>query len=215
MWYAQAAAISDSGARAGSRCMSNAEILSAAFHEAGHYVFAASELETPAFIEMEFNPSLSRWAGKTQAPHLGSLSVEDQHATTFGYCFAGCFAQVKHAVRLLDAEAATPWNQVLNWMLAAASEPLRLSLPNGQRLVAPALWFDEEDAGTLKYSASVAQFYLPDFESYGNCLHRAVTMTVSLMEDDRASAVVMPGRPLRSHARTPSVWTGAGRFVPT
>lgn len=166
--------------------MSNAEILSAAYHEAGHFVFAASELETPAFIEMEFNPSLFRWVGKTQAPLIGSLSVEDKFATSFGYCLAGCFAQVKHALRLLDAEAAIPWNKVLNWMLAAASEPLRLSLPNGQSLMAPAWWFDEEDADTFKHNASVAQFCLPDFESYRNYLHQAVTTTVSLMEDDRA-----------------------------
>lgn len=166
--------------------MSNAEILSAAYHEAGHFVFASSELETPAFIEMEFSPSLSRWVGKTQAPLIDTLSVEDQFATSFGYCFAGCFAQVKHAIRLLDEDAAIPWNQVLNWMLAAASGPLQLSLPNGQSLMVPAWWFDEQDADTFKHNANVAQFCLPEFESYGNYLHRAVTMTVSLMEDDRA-----------------------------
>ncbi|MBL9162306.1 MAG: hypothetical protein JNL18_06235 [Planctomycetaceae bacterium] len=166
--------------------MSNAEILSAAYHEAGHFVFASNEIETPTCIEMEFNPSLSRWVGKTPAPLTGSLSVEDQFATIFGYCFSGCFAQVKHAIGLLDSDAAIPWNQVLNWMLAAAGEPLRLSLPNGQSLMAPAWWFDEADADAFKYSANVAQFYLPDFESYGEYLHRAFTMAVSLMEDDRA-----------------------------
>ncbi|QDT75630.1 hypothetical protein [Lacipirellula limnantheis] len=59
---------------------------------------------------------------KTPAPLTGSLSVEDQFATIFGYCFSGCFAQVKHAIGLLDSDAAIPRNQALNWMLAAAGE---------------------------------------------------------------------------------------------
>ena len=163
--------------------MSNAEILSAAVHEAGHFVFAASQQQTPDSLAMEFDAARSCWVGQTKLPSIGHLSVETQFVTSFGYCFSGCFAQVKHAIQLLDPQAGVPWSDLFRWVESDASKPLSLSLSKAQQFIVPSAWFDQQDADTFQHDAGAAKFCLPDWESYGNYVCQAFEHVTDVMED--------------------------------
>ncbi|HMO84055.1 MAG TPA: hypothetical protein PKC18_03945 [Lacipirellulaceae bacterium] len=163
--------------------MSNAEILSAAAHEAGHFVFAASQQQTPDCLAMEWNAARSFWQGKTQLPSIGHLSLEVQFPILFGFSFSGCFAQVKHAMELLDSEATVPWSDVCRWVEREPRKPLELPLRRGQTFVVPTAWFDERDADTFQHNAGVAMYGLPDWESYEKYLVQACRLAVDVMED--------------------------------
>lgn len=163
--------------------MSNAEILSPAIHEAGHFVFAASQQQTPDRLEMAFDEARSCWLGQTKLPSLGRLAVESQFVISFGYNCAGCFAQVKHAIEALDADAIVPWNRLCNWVESNPSGPLSLAITGGKTLVVPLAWFDQRDRESFQHDAGVAKFGLPDFESYGNYVGQAFREVIEVMED--------------------------------
>ncbi len=163
--------------------MSNAEILSAAIHEAGHFVFAASQQQTPDSLAMEFDAARSCWVGQTKLPSIGHLSLETQFVTSFGYCFSGCFAQVKHAIQLLDPQAGVPWSDLFRWVESDASKPLSLSLSEAQTFIVPSAWFDQQDAESFQHNAGAAKFCLPDWESYGNYVCQAFNLATEVMED--------------------------------
>jgi hypothetical protein len=163
--------------------MSNAEILSAAIHEAGHFVFAARQQQTPDLLAMEFDAARSCWIGQTELPPTGHLSVESNFVTSFGYCFSGCFAQVKYAIELLDPQAGVPWSDLFRWVESDASKPLSLPISGGRMLIVPSAWFDPQDAETFRENAGAAKFCLPDWESYGNYVYEAFKLTIGVMED--------------------------------
>lgn len=163
--------------------MSNAEILSAAIHEAGHFVFAASQQQTPDCLAMKFDAARSCWVGQTKLPPVGHLSLETQFVTSFGYCFSGCFAQVKHAVQMFDTHAEVPWSDLFRWVESDSSRPLSLSLLEGRRFIVPSAWFDPQDAETFRHEASAAKFCLPDWESYGNYVCQAFELVTDVLED--------------------------------
>ncbi len=163
--------------------MSNTEILSAAVHEAGHYVFAASQQQTPECLAMVFDDPKSCWVGQTQLPSIEHLSFESQFVISFGYYFAGCFAQVKHAIESLDPSAVVPWNPLCNWVESNPSRPLSLALTGDKTLVVPLAWFDQRDRESFQHDAGVAKFCLPDFESYVNYVGQAFREVIEVMEE--------------------------------
>lgn len=163
--------------------MSNADIISSAFHEAGHFVFASSQLQTPDCMEMVYDAAQSRWIGKTKLPHTGHLTIENRFVICFGYCLSGCFAQVKHAVQRVSPQTSIPWHVVSGWMHSESGKPLRLTLSDGQIVRAPVYWIDEHDAAVWKEAAGVAQSSLPDWESYGQYVGQAYEEIIRVMED--------------------------------
>lgn len=89
---------------------------SAAYHEAGHVIIARSRGITPHYVEINYNSTDRRWEGTTELPELKG-ATQDKIISQLAICFAGCFSQVKHAIRELDANEPIPWKEIYEWMV--------------------------------------------------------------------------------------------------
>jgi hypothetical protein len=125
---------------------------SAAHHEAGHVIIARSRGITPNYVEIKYNPDLRRWEGTTELPELTG-ETHEKVISQFAICFAGCFAQVKHAVRSLGSTEPIPWAELLDWTMFRSEQPLKLSLGDGKQFQVPSWWFEGGDKQTFAYLA--------------------------------------------------------------
>lgn len=155
---------------------------SAAYHEAGHVIIARSRGITPKYVEIKYNPTRHRWEGTTELPELTG-PTEEKIVSQLAICFAGCFAQVKHAIRRFSPSEPIPWRELLDWMIFRLDHPLELSLSCGKRLQVPSWWFEGGDNQNFACIAEKTIEVLGE-HNFKALLQRAVRHTTIPVLDD-------------------------------
>ena len=156
--------------------MTNEGLVSAAHHEAGHVILGQSQGLTPKYVEIDYNSTMQRWEGTTEFPELSGPTVEDRIVIQIAICVAGCFAQVKHAIRLVDSREPIPWRELFEWMVDRSNEPFEHSLSSAGSIHVPSWWFEGQDKQALDYIANLSSTHLGK-GSFLVLLQRAVPRT--------------------------------------
>ncbi len=163
--------------------MTDESLVSAAHHEAGHVIMGQSQGFMPKYVEIEYNSTMKRWEGTTEFPPLSAPSVDEKITIQIAVCVAGCFAQVKHAIRLVDPCELVPWKGLFEWMVFRSSEPFELSLSSGGRIHISSWWFEGQDKEVLDYIADQSNTRL-GADRFVVLLQQAVRQTAVPVLDD-------------------------------
>lgn len=154
----------------------------AAHHEAGHVIVARHRGITPNYVEIKYNATCQRWEGANELPELTG-PTEEKLVSQFAICFAGCFEQVKHAIRMLSPTDPIPWKELLSWTLYQSEQPLDLSLSCVKTLHVPSWWFEGGDKQSFAYLADKTIDVLGR-DNFTALLQRAVRHTTIPVLDD-------------------------------
>ena len=166
--------------------MTDEGIVSAAHHEAGHAVLGKSQGLVPIYVEIRYNATKRRWEGTTEFPELCGPPIEEKIAIQMAICFAGCFAQVKYAIRALHPTEPIPWKELFEWMVVGSNEPLDISLSSGDTIHVPSWWFEGHDKQTLEYIADVTSEHLGERRFLGLLQKAVPRTTVPVLEDPKS-----------------------------